>query len=118
VITRLKETALSSLASSPSSVHLAKTPGKQSKMPSPSVKMVTGPGDQLAIAKEAGRRLGLGDYMYPAKIHKDGPPPGSQFASLGDMVTDADRFAESLVSSQSTNLKLSSASRVLAIFVK
>ena len=35
------------------------------------VKMVTG--DQLAIAKETGHRLGLGDHIYPAtrvrKIH-------------------------------------------------
>ncbi|KAH9930806.1 plasma-membrane proton-e [Amylocystis lapponica] len=33
------------------------------------VKMVTG--DQLAIAKETGRRLGLGDHMYPAKMILD-----------------------------------------------
>ena len=30
------------------------------------VKMVTG--DQLAIAKETGRRLGLGDHMYASKV--------------------------------------------------
>jgi len=55
------------------------------------VKMVTG--DQLAIAKETGRRLGLGDHMYPAKVLKDGPPPGSDFNSLDDMIMDADGFA-------------------------
>jgi H+-transporting ATPase len=55
------------------------------------VKMVTG--DQLAIAKETGRRLGLGDHMYPSKVLKDGPPPGSAFRSLDDMIMDADGFA-------------------------
>ncbi|KAK0220191.1 hypothetical protein IW262DRAFT_1555700 [Armillaria fumosa] len=55
------------------------------------VKMVTG--DQLAIAKETGRRLGLGDHMYPAKVLKDGPAPGSKHASLDDMIMDADGFA-------------------------
>lgn len=55
------------------------------------VKMVTG--DQLAIAKETGRRLGLGDHMYPAKVLKDGPPPGSNFRSLDEMIMDADGFA-------------------------
>jgi len=55
------------------------------------VKMVTG--DQLAIAKETGRRLGLGDHMYPSKVLKDGPPPGSKFNSLDEMIMDADGFA-------------------------
>jgi H+-transporting ATPase len=55
------------------------------------VKMVTG--DQLAIAKETGRRLGLGDHMYPAKVLKDGPAPGGKHASLDDMILDADGFA-------------------------
>ncbi|KAG0693733.1 hypothetical protein DFH29DRAFT_816042 [Suillus ampliporus] len=55
------------------------------------VKMVTG--DQLAIAKETGRRLGLGDHMYPAKVLKDGPAPGSKHLSLDDMILDADGFA-------------------------
>ncbi|KAK1230065.1 hypothetical protein PQX77_006881 [Marasmius sp. AFHP31] len=55
------------------------------------VKMVTG--DQLAIAKETGRRLGLGDHMYPAKVLKDGPTPGSKHASLDEMILDADGFA-------------------------
>ena len=55
------------------------------------VKMVTG--DQLAIAKETGRRLGLGDHMYPAKALKDGPLPGSKHANLDEMIMDADGFA-------------------------
>ena len=55
------------------------------------VKMVTG--DQLAIAKETGRRLGLGDHMYPAQVLKDGPLPGSKHASLDEMIMDADGFA-------------------------
>ena len=55
------------------------------------VKMVTG--DQLAIAKETGRRLGLGDHMYPAKVLKEGPPPGGKHATLEEMILDADGFA-------------------------
>ncbi|KAH6906749.1 plasma membrane H(+)-ATPase 1 [Coprinopsis sp. MPI-PUGE-AT-0042] len=55
------------------------------------VKMVTG--DQLAIAKETGRRLGLGDHMYPAKVLKDGPGPDSKFKNLDAMIMDADGFA-------------------------
>ncbi|KAG8682658.1 plasma membrane H+-ATPase, partial [Ceratobasidium sp. 394] len=55
------------------------------------VKMVTG--DQLAIAKETGRRLGLGDHMYPAKVLKDGPEPGGKHMSLDEMIMDADGFA-------------------------
>ena len=55
------------------------------------VKMVTG--DQLAIAKETGRHLGLGDHMYPAKVLKDGPEPGSRFRSLDEMILDANGCA-------------------------
>ncbi|KIK22054.1 hypothetical protein PISMIDRAFT_11906 [Pisolithus microcarpus 441] len=55
------------------------------------VKMVTG--DQLAIAKETGRRLGLGDHMYPAKVLKDGPAPGGKHMTLDEMILDADGFA-------------------------
>jgi len=55
------------------------------------VKMVTG--DQLAIAKETGRRLGLGDHMYPAKVLKDGPEVGGKHANLDEMIMDADGFA-------------------------
>ncbi|KAF9479339.1 plasma membrane H+-transporting ATPase [Pholiota conissans] len=55
------------------------------------VKMVTG--DQLAIAKETGRRLGLGDHMYPAKVLKSGPEPGGKHQNLDEMIMDADGFA-------------------------
>jgi H+-transporting ATPase len=56
------------------------------------VKMVTG--DQLAIAKETGRRLGLGDHMYNADVLKTGvPPAGSRFRNLDEMILDADGFA-------------------------
>jgi H+-transporting ATPase len=55
------------------------------------VKMVTG--DQLAIAKETGRRLGLGDHMYPAKVLKEGPVAGGKHANLDEMIMDADGFA-------------------------
>ncbi|KAF8344466.1 HAD-like domain-containing protein [Amanita rubescens] len=51
------------------------------------VKMITG--DQLAIAQETGRRLGLGDHMYPAKVLKD----GGKFSTLDDLILDADGFA-------------------------
>ncbi|KDE03166.1 Plasma membrane (H+) ATPase [Microbotryum lychnidis-dioicae p1A1 Lamole] len=56
------------------------------------VKMVTG--DQLAIAKETGRRLGLGEHMYPAKVLQTGGfPEGGKHASLDEMILDADGFA-------------------------
>jgi H+-transporting ATPase len=55
------------------------------------VKMVTG--DQLAIAKETGRRLGLGDHMYPAKVLKGNPASGGKHFSLDEMILDADGFA-------------------------
>lgn len=56
------------------------------------VKMVTG--DQLAIAKETGRRLGLGDHMYPAKVLKAGGfPEGGKHLTLDEMIMDADGFA-------------------------
>ncbi|POW03736.1 hypothetical protein PSTT_10897, partial [Puccinia striiformis] len=48
------------------------------------VKMVTG--DQLAIAKETGRRLGLGDTMFASKVLKEGPPPGSKYSSVDNMI--------------------------------
>lgn len=31
--------------------------------------------------------------MYPAKILKDGPPAGGKYASLDEMIMDADGFA-------------------------
>lgn len=66
----------------------------------------------LLLSLVDGRRLGLGDHLYPAKVLKDGPPLGSQFPSLDNMIMDADRFAGVFPDS-----KLSSASRVLVIFV-
>ncbi|KAH7927023.1 putative plasmamembrane-ATPase, partial [Leucogyrophana mollusca] len=53
--------------------------------------MITG--DQLAITKETGRRLGLGDHMYPAKALKDGSAPGGKHLSLDETTLDADCFA-------------------------
>ena len=44
------------------------------------------------MAKETGRRLGLVDHMYPAKVLQ-GPLPGSQHATLDEMIIDADGFA-------------------------
>lgn len=56
------------------------------------VKMVTG--DQLAIAKETGRRLGLGDHMYPSKVLKAGGfAEVGKHMSLDEMILDADGFA-------------------------
>ncbi|KAJ7462014.1 hypothetical protein FB451DRAFT_1371056 [Mycena latifolia] len=55
------------------------------------VKMITG--DQLAIAKETGRRLGLGDHMYPARVLKDGPAADSPYANLDTLILGADGFA-------------------------
>ncbi|KAL0082313.1 hypothetical protein F4703DRAFT_1864636 [Phycomyces blakesleeanus] len=55
------------------------------------VKMITG--DQLAIAKETGRRLGMGDNMYLSKTLKDGPPAGSGYDSVDSLVLGADGFA-------------------------
>ncbi|EIE87190.1 hypothetical protein G6F46_002924 [Rhizopus delemar] len=56
-----------------------------------SVKMITG--DQLAIAKETGRRLGMGDNMFLSKALKDGPPAGSGYTDVDQMVLHADGFA-------------------------
>ncbi|KAG2186637.1 hypothetical protein INT44_002861 [Umbelopsis vinacea] len=56
-----------------------------------SVKMITG--DQLAIAKETGRRLGMGDNMFLSKTLKDGPPAGSGYTDMDDLVLQADGFA-------------------------
>ncbi|OZJ06030.1 hypothetical protein BZG36_01106 [Bifiguratus adelaidae] len=55
------------------------------------VKMITG--DQLAIAKETGRRLGMGDNMFLSKCLKDGPPPESGYKDVDQMVLEADGFA-------------------------
>ena len=53
--------------------------------------MITG--DQLAIAKETGRRLGMGDNMFLSKTLKDGPPSGSGYQDVDDLVLHADGFA-------------------------
>ncbi|KAI8081929.1 E1-E2 ATPase-domain-containing protein [Gilbertella persicaria] len=55
------------------------------------VKMITG--DQLAIGKETGRRLGMGDNMFLSKTLKEGPPPGSGYTDVDQMVLHADGFA-------------------------
>ncbi|CEJ04832.1 Putative Plasma membrane (H) ATPase [Rhizopus microsporus] len=56
-----------------------------------SVKMITG--DQLAIGKETGRRLGMGDNMFLSKTLKEGPPAGSGYSSVDEMVLHCDGFA-------------------------
>jgi H+-transporting ATPase len=51
-------------------------------------------GDQLEIAKETGRRLGLGDNMYNAKALQTGIPPANcPYATLDEMILKADGFA-------------------------
>lgn len=39
-------------------------------------------GDQLAIAKDTGRRLDLGDHMYP----QEGPQPASKYQNLDEII--------------------------------
>ncbi|KAF8800996.1 plasma membrane H+-transporting ATPase [Phlegmacium glaucopus] len=56
------------------------------------VKMVTA--DQFAIAKETGRRLGLGDHIYPAKVLKDVSELEGKYESLDEMIMDADGFTD------------------------
>ncbi len=53
--------------------------------------MITG--DQLAIAKETGRRLDIGDNMFLSKVLKDGPPPNSGYQDIDDLILHADGFA-------------------------
>ncbi|CAO3597038.1 unnamed protein product [Absidia cylindrospora] len=55
------------------------------------VKMITG--DQLAIGKETGRRLGMGDNMFLSKTLKEGPPAGSGYNDVDTMVLQCDGFA-------------------------
>ncbi|ORX62428.1 plasma-membrane proton-e [Hesseltinella vesiculosa] len=55
------------------------------------VKMITG--DQLAIGKETGRRLGMGDNMFLSKTLKEGPPPGSGYSNVDQMILQCDGFA-------------------------
>ncbi|KAG1393727.1 hypothetical protein G6F58_012258 [Rhizopus delemar] len=53
--------------------------------------MITG--DQLAIGKETGRRLGMGDNMFLSKTLKEGPPAGSGYSDVDEMVLHCDGFA-------------------------
>lgn len=53
--------------------------------------MITG--DQLAIAKETGRRLGMGDTMFLSTVLREGPPDGSNYRDIDDLVLHADGFA-------------------------
>ncbi|KAG0376904.1 plasma membrane H+-ATPase, partial [Mortierella sp. AD032] len=57
------------------------------------VKMITG--DQLAIAKETGRRLKLGDHMFNASVLRDGPPADENVKAntIDELVLEADGFA-------------------------
>ena len=52
------------------------------------------PGDQLAIAKETGRRLGMGTNMYPSKAllgdHRD---PDLMGMEVDELIEKADGFA-------------------------
>jgi H+-transporting ATPase len=47
----------------------------------------------LATAKETGRRIGLGDHMYPCRVPRDGPPIDGKYASFDEMILDADGFS-------------------------
>ncbi|KAJ7472235.1 hypothetical protein B0H11DRAFT_1919224 [Mycena galericulata] len=46
----------------------------------------------LAFAKKTGRRIGLGDHMYLAKVLKKGPAPGGKHASLDEIVINPNGF--------------------------
>jgi H+-transporting ATPase len=56
--------------------------------------MVRGAGDQLAIAKETGRRLGMGTNMYPSSALL-GQCKDEAIASIpvDDLIEKADGFA-------------------------
>ncbi|XP_011089588.1 plasma membrane ATPase 1 [Sesamum indicum] len=57
-----------------------------------SVKMITG--DQLAIAKETGRRLGMGTNMYPASsLLGDGKDEANAALPVDELIEKADGFA-------------------------
>lgn len=56
------------------------------------VKMITG--DQLAIGKETGRRLGMGTNMYPSSsLLGDNKDPDIASISIDDLIEKADGFA-------------------------
>lgn len=52
--------------------------------------MITG--DQLAIAKETGRRLGMGTNMYPSSA-LFGVPEAQSTIPIDDLIENADGFA-------------------------
>ncbi|KAL2630280.1 hypothetical protein R1flu_014966 [Riccia fluitans] len=56
-----------------------------------SVKMITG--DQLAIAKETGRRVGMGLSMYPASSLLEREKSGAVMGDVDDLIEMADGFA-------------------------
>ncbi|CAN1748370.1 ATPase 7, plasma membrane-type, partial [Linum perenne] len=57
-----------------------------------SVKMITG--DQLAIAKETGRRLGMGTNMYPSSsLLGEGKSTGFESLPVDELIENADGFA-------------------------
>ncbi|KAJ7707459.1 hypothetical protein B0H17DRAFT_1156133 [Mycena rosella] len=43
---------------------------------------------QLAIAKEVGRRVGLGDNMFSSRVPRDGPPIHTQYSTLDELILD------------------------------
>ncbi|KAJ6624073.1 hypothetical protein B0H10DRAFT_2162340 [Mycena sp. CBHHK59/15] len=49
-------------------------------------------GEQLAIAKEAGRRIGLGDHMFPGRVFRDGPL-ARPYATLDELILETAGFA-------------------------
>ncbi|TKY68932.1 ATPase 11 [Spatholobus suberectus] len=56
-----------------------------------SVKMITG--DQLAIGKETGRRLGMGTNMYPSSSLLGENKDGLGAVAIDDLIENADGFA-------------------------
>ncbi|KAG6522505.1 hypothetical protein ZIOFF_019645 [Zingiber officinale] len=55
------------------------------------VKMITG--DQLAIAKETGRRLGMGTNMYPSSTLLNGESDETKHLPIDELIEKADGFA-------------------------
>ena len=67
---KLRAMVSNSLASFPSLILLAMIPKKTiDDALAPGIEVNTVTGDQLAIAKETGRHLDLGDHMYPARVN-------------------------------------------------
>ncbi|KAJ7232513.1 hypothetical protein C8J57DRAFT_1578801 [Mycena rebaudengoi] len=57
-------------------------------------KMVTSDHEGDGPSSRFGSIGSLLDHMYPVRVLKDGPAPGSKHASLDEMIMDADRFAD------------------------